>query len=142
MKACNFDYVARAKKIEIFNIILREINFFLNLVEFLFKFELNFAQISNLLNLSKFLLFYRDTKINIYNRDYCLALYQMEKKLYLTIFTIQEDLKYYRQSKNIDSITILFFRYFEFLDVFSKKETNILLFYCFYNYIIYLKEDI
>ena len=34
------------------------------------------------------------------------------------------------------------FRYFEFLNIFSKKEINILFFYCFYNYTIYFKKDI
>ncbi len=65
----------------------------------------------------------------------------MKKKLHLTIFTTQENLEHYRQSKNVDLVTILSFRYFEFLDVFSKKETNILSSYRFYDYVIHLKED-
>ena len=113
----------------------------MNFIEFLLNFELDFAQILDLLNFSKFLLFYKDTKINIYNRDYYLIFYQIKKKFYLTIFTIQENLEHYRQSKNVNSITILSFKYFKFFDVFSKKEIDILFFYCFYNYVIYLKED-
>jgi len=141
LRARKFDRVACAKNIEIFSIILQKIDIFLNLVENLSRSKLDFAQISDLLNFSKLLLFYRNIKINTYNRDYRLVFYQIKKKLYLTVFTTQEDLEYYQQSKNINSITILFFKYFEFLDIFSKKETNILLFYCFYNYAIYFKED-
>ncbi len=38
----------------------------------------------------------------------------------------QENLKVYQQSKNVDSVTILSFRYFEFLNVFFKKNVDIL----------------
>jgi len=75
LRAYKFDCVACAKNIEIFNIIFRKIDIFLNLVENLFKFKLDLVQISNLLNFSKLLLFYKNIKINIYNQDYCLALY-------------------------------------------------------------------
>jgi len=95
LKACKFDCIACAKNIKIFNIILREIDIFLNLVENLSRFKLNLVQISNLLNFSKFLLFYKNIKINTYNRDYRLALYQIKKKFYLTIFITQENLEHY-----------------------------------------------
>jgi len=85
LKTRKFDCIACAKNIEVFNIILQKIDIFSNLVKNLSKFKLNFVQISNLLNFSKLLLFYKNIKINIYNRDYCLALYQIKKKLYLTI---------------------------------------------------------
>jgi len=87
LKAREFDCVACAKNVEIFNITLRKIDIFLNLVENLFRFKLNFAQIFDLLNFSKLSLFYKNIKINIYNRDYCLALYQIKKKFYLIVFT-------------------------------------------------------
>ncbi len=86
MKTCKFDYIVCAKNIEIFSIIFRKINIFLNLVKNLFKSKLDFVQISNLLNFLKLLLFYKNIKINIYNQNYSLVLYQIEKKLYLTIF--------------------------------------------------------
>ncbi len=50
----------------------------------------------------------------------------MRKKFHLTAFTTQEDLEVYWQSKNVDSVTILSFKYFEFLDVFFKKNVDIL----------------
>jgi len=43
LRARKFDRIARAKNIEIFNIILQKIDIFLNLVENLFRFESNFA---------------------------------------------------------------------------------------------------
>ncbi len=141
LRTCRFDRVARVKNVEIFSILLRKIDLFLNLAEILFRSEPDLAQISSLLNYIKLSLFYKNTKINTYNRDHCLALYQIEKKFHLTVSTTQENLEHYQQSKNVDSATILSFRCFEFLDFFSKKETDILSLYCFYNYVIYLKKS-
>jgi len=87
LRTREFDRVVRAKNVEIFSITLREIDVFLNLVEILPKSKLDLAQIPSLLNLSKFSLFYKNIKINTYDQDYCLALYQIKKKLHLTIFT-------------------------------------------------------
>jgi len=75
LKAREFDRIARAKNVKIFNIILQEIDIFLNLVENLSRSRLNLVQIFDLLNFSKLLLFYRNIKINTYNRNYYLALY-------------------------------------------------------------------
>ncbi len=66
----------------------------------------------------------------------------MKKKFHLTAFTTQEDLEVYRQSKNVDSVTILSFRYFEFLDVFFKKNVDILSLHRAHNHVIHLKEDV
>jgi len=79
LRTCKFDCIARIKNVEIFNITLQEIDIFLNLVKNLFRFKLNYVQISNLLNFLKFLLFYKNIKINIYNRDYYLTLYQIKR---------------------------------------------------------------
>ena len=65
----------------------------------------------------------------------------MKKKFHLTAFTTQEDLEVYQQSKNIDSVTILSFRYFEFLDIFFKKNVNILSLHQAHDHVIHLKED-
>jgi len=75
LKTCKFDCIVCAKNVEIFNITLQKINIFLNLVKNLSRFRLNFVQISNLLNFSKLSLFYKNIKINTYNRNYRLALY-------------------------------------------------------------------
>jgi len=88
LRTRKFDCIVCAKNIEIFNITLQKIDIFLNLVKNLSRFELNFAQIFNLLNFSKLSLFYKNIKINTYNRDYRLTLYQIKKKFYLIIFTI------------------------------------------------------
>ena len=65
----------------------------------------------------------------------------MKKKFHLTAFMIQEDLEVYWQSKNIDSVTILSFRYFEFLNIFFKKNVDILSLYQAHDHVIHLKED-
>ncbi len=65
----------------------------------------------------------------------------MKKKFQLTAFTTQEDLEVYWQSKNVNSVTILSFRYFEFLDVFFKKNIDILSSHRAHDHVIHLKED-
>ncbi len=65
----------------------------------------------------------------------------MKKKFHLTAFTTQEDLEVYWQSKNVDSITILLFRYFKFLNVFFKKNVDILSLHQAHDHVIHLKED-
>ncbi len=65
----------------------------------------------------------------------------MKKKFHLTAFTTQEDLEVYWQSKNVDSIIILSFRYFKFLDVFFKKNINILSLHSAHDYVIHFKKD-
>ncbi len=65
----------------------------------------------------------------------------MKKKIHLTTFTTQEDLEIYQQSKNVDSVTILSFRYFKFLNIFFKKNVDILSLHWAYDHVIHLKED-
>ncbi len=50
----------------------------------------------------------------------------MKKKFHLTAFMIQENLEVYWQSKNVNSVTILLFKYFEFLNIFFKKNIDTL----------------
>ena len=64
----------------------------------------------------------------------------MEIELHLTTSTTQEDLEAYRRSKNIDPATKLSTQYYEFLDVFSRKEADTLPEHRLYNYAIHLKE--
>ncbi len=65
----------------------------------------------------------------------------MKKKFHLTAFMTQEDLEVYWQSKNIDSVIILLFKYFKFLDVFFKKKVNILSLHQAHDYVIHFKKD-
>jgi len=65
----------------------------------------------------------------------------MKKKFHLTAFTTQEDLEVYQQSKNVDSVTILSFKYFKFLNIFFKKNIDILSLHQAHNYFIHLKKD-
>ncbi len=66
----------------------------------------------------------------------------MKKKFHLTAFMTQEDLEVYQQSKNINSVTILSFRYFKFLDIFFKKNVDILSLHWVHDHVIHLKEDV
>ena len=65
----------------------------------------------------------------------------MKKKIHLTTFTTQEDLEIYWQSKNVDSVIILSLRYFKFLNVFFKKNVNILSLHQVHDHVIHLKEN-
>ncbi len=65
----------------------------------------------------------------------------MKKKFHLTAFTTQEDLEAYQQSKNVNSVTILSFRYFEFLNIFFKKNVDILFLHQAHDHVIHFKED-
>ncbi len=78
---------------------------------------------------------------SMYDKNHRLNLHQMKKKFHLTAFTTQENLEVYQQSKNVDSITILSFRYFKFLDVFFKKNVDILSLHWAHDHVIHLKED-
>ena len=64
----------------------------------------------------------------------------METELHLTTSITQEDLEAYRRSKNIDLATKLPTQYYEFLDVFLRKEADTLPEHRPYNYTIHLKE--
>ncbi len=76
-----------------------------------------------------------------YDKNHHLNLCQMKKKFHLTAFTTQEDLEVYQQSKNVDSVTILSFRYFKFLDIFFKKNIDILFLHQAHDHVIHFKED-
>ena len=79
-------------------------------------------------------------KDSTYDKDHGLNLRQMEKEFRLAASTTQEDLEAYRQSKNVDPSTILPSRYFEFLDVFSKKDADTLPPHRAHDHAIHLKK--
>ena len=82
-----------------------------------------------------------DIKSCTHAEDHRHALYQMEKEIHLAATTTQEDLAAYHEHKNVDSATLLLKLYTAFLDVFFRKETNILLKHELYDHTIHLKED-
>ena len=65
----------------------------------------------------------------------------MEKELHLVISTTQEELELYRERKNVDPATKLPKQYYDYLDVFSKKEADTLPEYRTYDHAINLKGD-
>ena len=148
MRVQSFDHAAHVKDIEVFSIILKKIDIFLNL-ELISSSNLNsdeskshhttlIIHSKNSSTLAQFLSRFQDS---MYDKNHCLILHQMKKKFHLTAFTTQEDLEVYQQSKNVDSVTILPFRYFKFLDIFFKKNVNILFLHQAYDHVIHFKED-
>jgi len=148
LKAWSFDHAAHVKDIEVFNVILKKIDVFLNL-ESISSSSLDSDESKsrhatltvcskNSSTLAQFLFRSQDS---MYDKNHCLNLHQMKKKFHLIAFTTQEDLEVYWQSKNVDSIIILSFRYFEFLDIFFKKNIDILSLHWVHDHVIHLKKD-
>ncbi len=92
-------------------------------------------------NISTLAQFSSHSQNSMYDKNHHLNFHQMKKKFQLTAFTTQEDLEVYRQSKNVDSVTILSFRYFKFLNVFFKKNVDILSLHQAHDHVIHLKEN-
>jgi len=133
LKVWSFDHVAHVKNIEVFNIILKKIDVFLNLKS-ISSSNLDFDESKlhcttlivhskNSLTLAQFSSRSQDST---YDKNHYLNFHQTKKKFHLTAFTTQENLEVYWQSKNVDSVTILLFKYFEFLNIFFKKNIDIL----------------
>jgi len=132
----------------VFNIILKKINVFLNL-ESISSSSLDSDESKSRhatlticsKNSSTLAQFSSRSQNSMYDKNHHLNLHQMKKKFYLTAFMTQEDLEVYQQSKNVDSVTILLFRYFEFLDIFFKKNVDILSLHQAHDHVIHFKED-
>ena len=139
LRARYFDRVSRFKNFEMFNLILNEIDIFLNLIKSCSS--QFFVTISRLYQEEESFSSHVNIKINNYDRDHILVSRQMKQELHLIVVITQKELELYRQSKNIDSITILSSRYHEYLNVFFKKEVNILSSHRVYDHVIHLKED-
>jgi len=98
----SFDHAAHVKNIEMFNIILKKIDVFLNLESILSssldsdESKSRHATLTvyskNSSTLTQFLFYFQD---NMYDKNHHLNLYQMTKKSHLTVFTTQEDLEVY-----------------------------------------------
>jgi len=102
LKVQSFDHAAHVKDIEVFSVILKKINVFLNLELISFS-SLNSDQSKlhhmtlticskNSLTLAQFSSHSQDST---YDKNHCLNLHQMKKKFHLTAFTTQEDLEVY-----------------------------------------------
>jgi len=132
----------------VFNIILKKIDVFLNLESIssssLDSDELKLCHVTLTVhskNSSTLTQFSSCSQDSMYDKNHHLNLHQMKKKFHLTAFTTQEDLEVYQQSKNVDSVIILSFRYFKFLDVFFKKNVDILSLHQAHDHVIHFKED-
>jgi len=132
----------------VFSVILKKINVFLNL-ESISSSSLDSDESKSRhatltfcsKNISTLAQFSSRSQDSMYDKNHHLNLHQMKKKFQLTAFTTQEDLEVYQQSKNVDSVTILSFRYFKFLDVFFKKNVDILSLHWTHDHVIHLKEN-
>jgi len=148
LKAQSFDHTAHVKDIEVFSVTLKKIYVFLNLESIssssLDSDESKLHHVTLTVcskNSSTLAQFSSHSQDSMYDKNHHLNLHQMKKKFHLTAFTIQEDLEVYQQSKNVDSVTILSFKYFKFLNIFFKKNVDILSLYQAHNHVIHLKED-
>ena len=128
-----FDRATRGKDIEVFSITLKEIDGFLNLDPARSNGSKPPRAALPVQSSSR-------SKDSTYAKDHSRNLRQMEKEIHLATSTTQEDLEAYRQSKNVDPATILPPRYFEFLDVFSKKDADTLPPHRAHDHAIHLKE--
>ena len=118
--------------------ILHEIDFYLDLTSPFFL--QSSSRILSLCQEKRFSFTHRNNKIRSYEKNHHLVLQQMEKELHLTVITTQEELKLYQQSKNVDSVTILPLQYHNYLNIFFKKEADILSLHQAYDHTIHLKK--
>jgi len=133
LKVWSFDHAVYVKDIEVFNITLKKIDVFLNLESISFssldsdESKLHHATLTVYSkNSSTFAQFLSCSQDSMYDKNHHLNLHQMKKKFHLIAFTTQEDFEVYWQSKNVDSVTILLFKYFKFLNIFFKKNVDTL----------------
>jgi len=148
LKVRSFDHAAYVKDIEVFSVTLKKIDVFLNL-ESISSSSLDSDESKSRhatltvhsKNSSTLAQFSSRSQDSTYDKNHRLNLRQMKKKFHLTAFTTQEDLEVYQQSKNVDSVTTLSFRYFKFLNVFFKKNVDILPSHRAHDHVIHLKED-
>ena len=102
MKARSFDHTAYVKDIEVFSIILKKIDVFLNL-ELISSSSLDSDESKSRYatltvyskNSSTLAQFSSHSQDSTYNKNHHLNLCQMKKKFHLTAFTTQEDLEVY-----------------------------------------------
>ncbi len=102
LRAQSFDHAACVKDIEVFNIILKKIDVFLNL-ELISSSSLNSDESKSRhttltvrsKNSSTLAQFSSRSQNSMYDKNHCLNLCQMKKKFHLTAFTTQEDLEVY-----------------------------------------------
>ena len=122
-----------------FNLILNEIDIFLNFIKSCSS--QSFIAISKLYQKKESLSSHVTIKNNSYDRNHILVLRQMKQEFHLIAIITQEELELYRQNKNVDLITILSSRHHEYLNVFFKKEVDILSSHRVYDHVIHLKKD-
>jgi len=102
LKARSFDHAAHVKDIEVFSIILKKINVFLNL-ESISSFNLDSDESKlrcatltvHSKNSSTLAQFSFHSQDSTYDKNHHLNLHQMKKKFHLTAFMTQEDLEVY-----------------------------------------------
>jgi len=98
----SFDHAAHVKDIEVFHIILKKIDVFLNLESISSSnLDSDKSKLRHMTlticskNSSTLAQFSSRSQNNMYDKNHCLNLHQMKKKFHLTAFTTQEDLEVY-----------------------------------------------
>ncbi len=102
LRVQSFDHAAHVKDIEVFSIILKKIDVFLNLESISFSsLDSNESKSRHTTltvhskNSSTLAQFSSHSQNSIYDKNHCLNLHQMKKKFYLTAFMTQEDSEVY-----------------------------------------------
>ena len=140
INATTFDHLARQKDHEIFTLSIQEIDNFLGKPAPSPEpshHPLNFDAHSLQLFQSFPPL---NPKASPSDKEIHLALSRMNKELVLQTTVTQEELEEIRRRKNVDPATILPKQYHDYLDVFSKQNSDILPEHRFYDHAIHLKE--
>ena len=146
--ARNFDRAARQKGSELFSLTLHQIDDFLGIQSV--QAERAEAQPENARSALKFqmpnllrpLCLDPDGSSRPRTHAYNLhrSLQQMEKEIHLAATSTPEELEAYRQSKNVDPLTILPPRYHAYVQAFSKQEADTLPLHGPHDHAIRLKE--
>ena len=140
LKTRDFDRVARFENSELFNLIVIQIDAFLEHV--FFKKNSASQPLFNLRIKFKHPYPHIKNQFRNYHQNDRLALYKMKKKIHLTIIDTPKNLKVYRRNKNVNSTILLLVRYHEHLHVFFKQKANMLLQHEFHDHVIHFKKSV
>jgi hypothetical protein len=136
IEVISFNRLNQKKNHDIFVLSLKEIDRFL-------KKKVSFSSAINLSSVIDSSSRYQSlsSQFSLVEKKIHLVLFKMNKILALRTSVISKELVEYRENKNVDSTSLLSQRYHEFLNVFSKKNFDILLDHCLYDHVIKLKKD-
>lgn len=142
ISALTFDHLARQKDHELFSLSLREIDQFLGRKLIDDPVSSPSSWRSSAANLKAHLQTFPvlNPHASLSEKETFLAMSRMNKELHLGTAVTREELELIRLQKNVDPATLLPVQYHDYLDVFSKKESDKLPPHRAYDHAIKLKE--